>query len=131
MNLKSDSRQTLLEYIGALAARDLDAVERLMCAHSLVEIPFLKPDRLVGLREISEAHGDMFSNLERIEFSAEHILCDASHAIAEGRLCVQRGAQTSEYAAGLTIELQDDRLQRVSLYADARNSRLWSDRSIL
>jgi len=131
MNDKPDPRQTLQHYIDALAARDLDAIESLIDAHSLVEIPFLKPDRLVGAREISAAHGEIFSNLERIEFDARHILSDARHAIAEGRLYVQRGAQRSEYAAGLTVELQDDRLRRVSLYADARNSRLWSDRSIL
>lgn len=131
MDHKPDPRQALLDYIDALAARDLDAIEQMMCAHSLVEIPFLKPDRLVGNHEISKAHGDIFSNLEHIEFSVEHILCDASHAIAEGRLQLRRAAQTSEYAAGLTVALQDGQLQRVSLYADARYSRLWSDRSIL
>lgn len=77
------------------------------------------------------AHGDMFTNLERIEFSAGHILCDAHHAIAEGRLRVQRAARVSEYAAALTIAVADGQLQRLCLYCDAREARLWSDRSIL
>ena len=131
MTQDRDLRQTLLDYIAALGAKDLAAIERLASAHGLVEIPFLKPNRLVGKREIVKAHGDIFARLERVEFVAEQILGDAGHAIAEGVLQVERGAQTRRYPAGLVVAAGTDQPGRISLYCDARYSRLWSDRSIL
>ena len=118
-------------YLAALSTQDIDAIQQMSGAHCLVEIPFLKPNRLVGTAEIVKAHREIFANLEEIHFSVDSSQSNARHAIAEGRLEVQRDAEKQSYAAGLVAEADGAVLGRISLYCDARNVRPWSDKAIL
>lgn len=119
------------DYLAALAARDLAAIEQMSDAHSLVEIPFITPNRLIGTTQIVRAHREIFANLEQVRFEVTRTRSDASHAIAEGRLEVRRDGREQSYAAGLVTETDGEQPGRISLYCDARNVRLWSDKSIL
>lgn len=131
MTHESIPRQMLLDYHAALAAADLAAFEGRLDEHSLFEIPFVKPNRLVGAHEIVQAHRDIFANLDRIEFVAARILGDDTHAIAEGQLRVERDARVTQFTAGFAAAVDGGHLRRLSLYCNARNVRPWSDRSIL
>ena len=119
------------DYLEALSAQNTDAIQQMSGAHSLVEIPFLKPNRLIGTAEIVKAHREIFANLEGVRFIVDNSEANSSHAIAEGRLEVHRDGQRQSYAAGLVVEADGDGPGRISLYCDARNVRPWSDKSIL
>ncbi len=122
----------LQDYLAAISAKNIDAIDKMSNAHCLIEIPFLKPNRLLGKAEILKAHREIFSNLETIDFSLTSTEFNTSHAIAEGRLeFIRTGTGKQSFQAGIVAEATGDELRRVSLYCDARNVRLWSDRTIL
>ena len=118
-------------YLEALSSKDIDAIRQLSGPRSLVEIPFLKPNRLIGDREIVKAHEQIFANLESVRFVIEHSADNGAQAIAEGRLEVRRAGQDQGYAAGIVSESDAEGIGRVSLYCNARNVRLWSDKTIV
>ena len=118
-------------YLEALSTKDLDAIREMSGPRSLVEIPFLKPNRLIGDNEIVKAHEEIFANLESVRFVVEHSAADGAHAIAEGTLEVRRDGREQSHAAGVVAEPGDEGIARVSLYCNARNVRLWSDKTIL
>lgn len=122
----------LQDYLTAISAGDIAVIEQLSNDHCLIEIPFLKPNRLFGKTEILKAHREIFANIGRIKFNLADIAMNASHAIAEGQLeFLGQSGETSEHQVGIVAETDGDTLQRLSLYADARNIRPWSDKSIL
>ena len=124
--------QLLQDYLSALSSKNIDAIACICDSHSLVEIPFLKPNRLCGNAEIIKAHGEIFANLESIDFSLANIEASDSHAIGAGQLRFTRADGNSEFlAAGIVAEAGAEKLARVSLYCDARNLRPWSDKSIM
>jgi len=118
-------------YLEALSNQDLDAIRQMSGSRSLVEIPFLKPNRLFGGSEIVKAHEEIFANLDSVRFVVEHSADNGVCAIAEGTLEVRRDGREQRHQAGLVAESGDDGIGRVSLYCNARNVRLWSDKTIL
>jgi hypothetical protein len=118
-------------YLEALSSQNIDAIRQLSGPRSLIEIPFLKPNRLIGDREIVKAHEQIFANLESVRFVIEHSADDGAQAIAEGRLELRRDGREQSHAAGLVAESDAEGIGRVSLYCNARNVRLWSDKTIL
>lgn len=124
--------QLLQNYLSALANKNIDAIARISDSHSLVEIPFLKPNRLSGNAEIIRAHGEIFTNLESIELSLSNVEAGGNHAIGAGQLRFTRADGNSEsLAAGIVAEAGAEKLTRISLYCDARNLRPWSDKTIM
>lgn len=122
----------LQAYLSALTARDLSAIEKISAAGSLMEIPFIKPNRLVGSSEIVKAHREMFANLAQIDFELLDSNADNQHAIGHGRLnYVRNGGDRKSLPAAIVIQAAGDSLARMSLYCDARNLRPWSDKSIM
>ena len=118
----------LKAYVDALTARDLTAVLAIFNRRSLLELPMMKPYRLVGLREIESAHRAMFRSLKSIEIKLDRPAVDASHAIASGQMAVTRasGEQRTDDLA-IVSEAGDAGLDRISIYMNARNVRPWSD----
>ena len=132
MNTFLPVSELLQSYLEALTAKDIDSIENLFGNHCLLEIPFIKPNRLVGKAEIVEAHREIFGNLTIIEFKPSHIHNTEIHAIAEGELAFTRdGDAKQSIQAAIVAEVDRDRSQRISLYCDARNIRPWSDKTIL
>lgn len=128
----SPAIRLLQAYLSALNSRDIDAIERLCDASNLVEIPFVKPGRLVGKREIVKAHREVFANLSAIDFELHHSGADENHAIGSGRLEFTRAnGDSTGLPVAIVAEASGDLLARISLYCDARNLRLWSDKTIL
>ena len=121
----------LQDYLAALSTQNISAIEKLSSAHSLVELPFLKPNRLLGTAEIVKAHREIFANVEKINFEENSRQANASHAIADGQLEVRRDGKNQSFAAAIVTAANGSEIGRVSLYCDARNIRLWSDKTIL
>ncbi len=118
----------LREYLTALEGRNAVAIR----APRLLEIPFLKPNRLVGKAEIERAYRRIFASLDSIRFELVEVIADDRHAIAECRLEVaRRGQEAEHYDIAVTAEADDNGLRRVSIYADTRNVRRWADETIL
>ena len=135
MNTQSSDLQAssaLLNYVAALQNKDIKSVAPLIGHYTLVEIPFMRPNRLIGQLEISRAHAEIFEALDNIDFVLGTPLEKDRFAIAEGELRVQRKSG-EEYTLQIGIVAQTDGeiLTRISLYADARDIRMWSDRTIL
>lgn len=132
MRLCHGVREILQNYVTALAAKDLDAIGQMMSARSLIENPFVKPNRLLGKTEILKAHVEFFSCLEKIEIHLANTESNDHHAIGEGRLEITRpGEDKQSLQVGIVAEAVAGELARISLYCDARNIRLWSDKTIL
>ncbi len=130
--LNSERSGTVLDsYVACVSAKDVTSLEPLLGDAPLFEIPCLKPNRLVGRREILAAHVAMFASIDRFEFDLAETLCDAHRAMAHGFLSVLRGKDTLRHEIGLVTEWSDGRIVRLSLYGDARNVRPWSDVTIL
>ncbi len=128
----SAATRVLQAYLSALKAKDLDAIGEMSTAHSLFELPFLKPNRLVGKAEIVKAHAEIFANLSAIEISLANTGDSDDHAIGEGQLCFTRNNGDSEsMPTGIAAVVHNDELVRISLYCDARNIRLWTDKTIM
>lgn len=121
----------LRDYLDALAHANLESANRIAASRCLLEIPFLKPSRLLGSAEIDKAHREIFAHLDSLAFEVRQVEADATHAIAEIRLdFVHRDDGTRSLPAGFVVESDGEQLTRISLYCDARNIRRWSDRSI-
>lgn len=132
MKRTQDPARLLQDYASALSRLDSEALDSLFGSDTLLEIPFLKPGRLVGSTEIAAGHREMLANLEAADCRIEHCLVDGSHAIAEGILEVTRhGDVPRNLAIGLVAEYGDTGLRRLSLYSDTRGLRRWSDKRIL
>ena len=135
MNTQSSDFQAssaLLNYVAALQNKDIKSVAPLIGHHTLVEIPFMRPNRLVGQHEISKAHADIFETLDSIDFVLGTPLEKDCFAIAEGELWVQRkSGEEYTHQIGIVAQTGGEILTRISLYADARDIRMWSDRTIL
>ena len=135
MNTQSSDLQAssaLLNYVAALENKDIKSVAPLIGHHTLVEIPFMRPNRLVGQPEISKAHADIFETLDSIDFVLGTPLEKDRFAIAEGELRVQRkSGEEYTHQIGIVVQTDGKSLIRISLYADARDIRMWSDRTIL
>ena len=135
MNTQSSDLQAssaLLNYVAALEKKDIKSVAPLIEHHTLVEIPFMRPNRLVGQQEISKAHADIFEALDSIDFVLGTPLEKDRFAIAEGELRVQRkSGEEYTHQIGIVAQTNGEILTRISLYADARDIRMWSDRTIL
>jgi hypothetical protein len=122
----------LLAYAGAFCARDAGFIAGLASPTALVEVPLLKPNRLHGAREIGAGHAAIFETVAAARFDIEAPVEAGDHAIATGTLAITRADASHErHDIGLVSELRDGRLQRLSLYFNARRVRLWSDRAIL
>ena len=122
----------LEQYVRAFEARDAGAVAEMMNRHGLVEIPMLKPNRLVGGMEIERGHVAAFETIVEARFRLGEAAENGEQAIATGALSVKRvGGEERTTPVGIVAEMADGGLQRVSLYLDARNQRLWSDKAIL
>ena len=135
MNTQSSDLQAgsaLLNYVAALQNKDIVSVTPLIGHHTLVEIPFMRPNRLIGQLEISRAHAEMFEALDNIDFVLGTPLEKDRFAIAEGELRVQRkSGEEYTHQIGIVAQTDGEILTRISLYADARDIRMWSDRTIL
>lgn len=132
MSTEQAIARLLQNYLGALHSRNIDLIDKLFGSNTLLEIPLLKPNRLHGNAEIVKAHREIFTNLETVEFSLTDTETSDSHAIGEGRLQFTRlGGDSESLPAGIVAEAEDENLIRISLYCDARNLRLWSDKTIM
>lgn len=132
LNSPLEAKSALLAYLAALEGKDLQGVTSLAGDRTLVEIPFLKPTRLVGQREISSGHIAIFNSLDHLSFTIDEPMENNHHAIAEGELRVQRkSGEEYTHQIGIVAETDGAILIRLSLYGDARNIRLWSDKTIL
>lgn len=121
----------LQEYLSALASKNIEAIEHLTGNRSLLEIPLLKPNRLLGNAEIVKAHREIFSNLESVDIDLSSSQASDSHAIGTGELRFTRCGGGSEILpAGIVAEADATNLLRISLYCDTRNIRRWSDKTI-
>lgn len=132
MDTGQTAADLLQEYLQTISSGDVDAIGALFEDQALLEIPFLKPNRLVGKAEINKGHREIFTALDSVDFKALNIESNATQVIAEGRLEFKRaGGELQQLEAGIAAEAPDGKLQRLSLYCDARNIRQWSEKSIL
>lgn len=132
MSTSKSVRDLLQAYLAAFESSDINAIDLLFDENALVEVPMLKPNRLVGKSEIHQGHSDMFANLESIKFDVKRCLADDNQAIAEASAtAVRRDTDGHSLQLGIVAIMGQQGLQRLSLYCDARNLRLWSDRTIL
>jgi len=131
MSTEQTANDLLRNYLQAISSGDADAIAALLDERALVEMPFLKPNRLIGKSEIDKGHREIFATLDAFDFKALTIEANATHAIAEGRLEFSRaGGESQQLAAGIVAEACGGSLQRLSIYCDTRNIRLWSDKTI-
>lgn len=130
--MTSAASRLLQDYLSAFNSRDIDAIGRLCGARDLVEIPLVKPNRLIGRREIVKAHREIFASLSTLDFELHDSGADENHAIGSGRLEFTRvDGDSTSLAAAIVAEASGDGLARISIYCDARNLRPWSDKTIL
>jgi len=132
MGTGQTANDLLRDYLQAISIGDVDALVALLDEHAMAEIPFLKPNRLIGKSEIEKGHSAIFATLDSLEFKPLNIEANATHAISEGSLEFRRdGGESQQLTAGIVAEASDGNLQRLSIYCDARNIRPWSDKTIL
>jgi hypothetical protein len=132
MGTQQSATDLLQIYLQTISSGDANAIGTLFEDRALVEIPFLKPNRLVGQVEINKGHSQIFETLDSVDFKPLNIESNATQAIAEGSLEFKRdGGDLLQLEAGIVAEAGDGKLQRLSIYCDARNIRQWSDKSIL
>lgn len=132
MSTEHSVTRLLQNYLAALSGRNIDVIDRLSGRSTLFEIPFIKPGRLLGNAEIVKAHREIFTNLQTIDFSLCRTESSNNHAIGEGELRFRRSGDDSKILpAAIVAETDGENLRRISLYCDARNLRLWSDKSIM
>ena len=122
----------LQKYLTALESKDITTIDKLTTEHALLEMPMLKPNRLVGRTELHMGHSAIFENLESMSFAISNIEANQTHAIAEGQFEIIRKDTTRQtHRFSVVAESLHNELQRISFYCDARNIRPWSDKSIL
>jgi len=127
-----NASEALLAYAGAFAAKDLDFIEDAVHANALIELPMLKPNRLSGIAEISAGHAEAFRNLAGASFSLGKPVEKHNVAIAEGVLTIDRSNGKQEvHPLGIVAATEHGKIQRVTLYFDARHFRRWSDKTIV
>ena len=125
--------EALSAYIGAFSRRDADFLSRIFSPGSLAEVPALRPNRLVGLREICAGHRSAFSNIAVATFTPTQSLAETDGAaIWVGSVEIRRVDEKCEsHELGIVAEIGGGKLSRLSLHFDARNIRRWSDPAIL
>jgi len=123
--------EALLAYAGAFAEKDLEFIRSAISEETLLELPMVKPCRLLGESEIFSAHSETFKSISSAAFELHSPIEKGSLAIAEGVLKVSRAGKEETHPLGIVAETNNGKLKRVSLYFDARHYRLWSDKTIL
>lgn len=135
MNEKSaqrrDPRQALGDYLQAFAARDARRVAGCFIGGAVLELPMMKPNRLVGLVEIETAHCLAFQTLSQATVEVNEIVVSESGAMASGQLTVVCRGKEESHPFALASECAAAGLSRVSWYLDARRHRPWSDKAVL
>jgi ketosteroid isomerase-like protein len=122
----------LLAYRQAINTRDFERLTSLFGESVLLELPLVKPHRLFGRSEILAAHHQAFDNLESLEIEFDDVVSSGLVAIAEGKLRYRwKDGEQHSHQLGAVAETRDDELVRISLYCDARNVRLWCDKTVL
>jgi len=120
MNRRLDPALLLQSYASALSRLDRQALDGLIGSDTLLEIPFLKPGRLVGKTEIAAAHREILDNMESLDCRIARCLAGGNQAIAEGRLeATRRGEAPRGLEFGMVAECGAGGLRR------------WSDKTIL
>jgi len=127
----ASSSEALLAYAGAFAEKDLDFIRGAISEETLLELPMVKPCRLLGVSEIVSAHTEAFKTISNATFELHSPIEKGSLAIAEGALKVSRAGKEETHPLGIVAETNNGKLKRVTLYFDARHHRLWSDKTIL
>ena len=128
---RCDARGCLSDYLQAFAARDTRKVAVCFAGSAILELPTLKPGRLVGLAEIEAAHSLAFQTLSMAEVEINEISATGALAFASGKLTVVCRGRDEVYPFALASECVASGLSRASWYFDSRGQRLWSDRAVL
>lgn len=125
--------QALRAFCAALVARDPEALAAPFGPNGLLEFPFLKP-RLVGAAEVREGFRRAFEVASDSEIELIALKKSERVAIAEGtlRARIERDGLDLELPCALVVVVViDDALSRLSVHADARPYRLWTDGPVL
>lgn len=124
--------EALLSYVGAFESKDAGFIERTTASGALIEIPMLKPNRLVGQAEIRAGHEQSFATIKTAAFEISPPAANDRISIAVGTLSIERvNGQRDTHPLSIVAETDSGNLRRLSLYFDARYYRLWSDKAIL
>jgi hypothetical protein len=121
----------LSDYLQAFSARDTKCVANCFAGSAVLELPMVKPNRLVGLAEIETAHNLAFQTLSKATFEINEMLTTGTHAIASGKLTVVCREKDELHTFALACECTATGFSRVSWYLDSRGQRLWSDKAVL
>jgi hypothetical protein len=121
----------LLEYLGAFAARDSRRVVSCFLPHGSLELPMMRPGRLVGAGEIAAAHTLAFENLEKVILKTHEVADSDGAAMICGELEVTCRGKEEIHAFAIASEGTAQGLSRVSWYFDSRRHRYWSDKAVL
>ncbi len=118
----------LTAYLDAFNARDFRAALALFDDRALFEMPLLG-QRLVGRREIAAGMQRIREVSESARVAVSTAKATSSILIAEGMLHAKlhRDPKASEIPLAVVLEGRGALIERLSMYLDARNYRLWAD----
>ena len=135
MNTKSPltPSDAITQYIDGFSQSDNDKLAGLFGERTLLELPLVKPTRLVGRDEICRAHAEIFTNVATATFTATHGPCEqAQAAIWVGELAVTRIDKSRQsHRVAMVATTTEGKLDRLTIHLNARNTRRWADASIL
>jgi ketosteroid isomerase-like protein len=124
--------EAIERYATAFAARDAKAILALFAQVALYEMPLLR-SRMVGLAEIAAGLERAFAVASEITIVLERMRAQGPVAMAEGVMTARIEGEGAGMRVPFAIvaSLAGDRLDRLSVYLDARPHRLWSDGPVL
>jgi hypothetical protein len=126
-----DPTARLKDYLQAFSERDMKCVAGCFVGSAVLELPMVRPNRLVGLAEIEAAHDFAFQALSKVVVETNEILPMGNRAITSGRLTVACRGRDEVHPFALVSECAATGLIRVSWYLDSRGYRPWSDEAVL
>jgi len=121
----------LLEYLNAFADRDPGRIAKCFLPLACVELPLMRPGRLVGIEEIVTAHNLAFESLEKVSLKTHTVADSEAVAMLSGELRVICRGREEIHAFAIASQGTPQGLSRASWYFDSRRHRYWSDKPVL
>lgn len=127
------SAKTILSsYCESMSGKNVRSVVGLFDAQGFLEFPFIG-QRLVGVSEINAGLSLAFERVESIAVDIRDVKSLNDVAIGEAVINVKLKGDDEllAFPASIVVKVRNDRAQRISVYLNAYQARLWVDGPVL